>query len=481
MIFMEKFSLFFFMAFTSAIFSQTNDKLFNIEIERGEFTKARKMIDRQICEGDLSDSEVYELYFKKEILNRIQKDFSKTELDVLQFIQNYYPNATSEELKEWENKGSLEYKIIDGNKYYFNRAHGNLFRVDKEAKTQKIQIDGDKKGQLDTFLEKYLPEVVLESNLSRKSLVKPVKMRINYKLVVESDAVPAGETIRCWLPYPKENHARQHSVHLEKVSGENYIIAPDEYKQRTLYLEKIAVQGSPTEFGFQLIFTAENEYNNVASNNIKKYNEESDLYKEFTKELPPHIVFTDRIKKLSKDIVGDESDPMIVAKLIYKWINDNVPWAGAREYSTINNISEYCLSNGWGDCGIQTLTFMTLCRYNGIPTKWQSGWMLHPGETNLHDWCEIYFEGYGWLPVDQSFKLVDSKDENVRWFYFCNTDAFHFIVNDSYSQPLFPVKIYPRSETVDFQRGEVEWKGGNLYFDKWDYFMDVEYIDQKFE
>ena len=51
------------------------------------------------------------------------------------------------------------------------------------------------------------------------------------------------------------------------------------------------------------------------------------------------------------------------------------------------------------------------------------------------------------------------------------------IVNNDFSQPLFPAKIFPRSETVDFQRGEVEWRGGNLFFNKWDYFINVEYLD----
>ena len=27
--------------------------------------------------------------------------------------------------------------------------------------------------------------------------------------------------------------------------------------------------------------------------------------------------------------------------------------------------------------------------------------------------------------------------------------------------------VYIRSETVDFQPGEVEWRGGNLYYDHW--------------
>lgn len=32
------------------------------------------------------------------------------------------------------------------------------------------------------------------------------------------------------------------------------------------------------------------------------------------------------------------------------------------------------------------------------------------------------------------------------------------IVNTDYGMPLQPEKQYPRSETVDFQRGEVEWE-----------------------
>ena len=55
-------------------------------------------------------------------------------------------------------------------------------------------------------------------------------------------------------------------------------------------------------------------------------------------------------------------------------------------------------------------------------------------------------------------------------------DAWRFIVNTDYSQPLYPAKTYPRSETVDFQRGEVEWRGGNLYFGRWNYDMELEVL-----
>jgi transglutaminase-like putative cysteine protease len=214
---------------------------------------------------------------------------------------------------------------------------------------------------------------------------------------------------------------------------------------------------------------------------IQPYQPELSLYKEFTAERPPHILFSKNLKNLSEKIIGSETDPYLKAKKIFEWISLNIPWASAREYSTIENISEYCIVNGYGDCGIKALTFITLCRYNGIPAKWQSGWMLHPGAINLHDWAEIYFEGVGWVPVDVDFGLQNSPDDELRYFFFGGIDPYHLIVNEDYNRGLFPAKIYPRSETNDFQRGEVEWRGGNLYFDKWDYKMEAEYYPQDAE
>ncbi|HEY5805354.1 MAG TPA: transglutaminase domain-containing protein, partial [Lysobacter sp.] len=48
--------------------------------------------------------------------------------------------------------------------------------------------------------------------------------------------------------------------------------------------------------------------------------------------------------------------------------------------------------------------------------------------------------------------------------------------NDDYGTDLVPRKQHFRSETVDSQRGEVEWKGGNLYFDQWDYQFEAKVL-----
>jgi hypothetical protein len=48
------------------------------------------------------------------------------------------------------------------------------------------------------------------------------------------------------------------------------------------------------------------------------------------------------------------------------------------------------------------------------------------------------------------------------------------IVNRDYGSPLVPPKQSLRSEPADFQRGEVEIDGRNLYFDEWDYEFEFE-------
>jgi transglutaminase-like putative cysteine protease len=466
-----------FIVLSGFIFSQTNYEKINNEISKGNFTSAAKLMDSVISHNPkLTEVEKYDLQFQKEKLSRIRIDFNKSYNDVLSYVKKYYPDADEKLLQKWEESKVLEMMVIDGEKKYFARAASNIFLIDKEAKAKKQSIDGNKADELDKFCEGIIPEIISNSIKKETRYVNPLKLKLNYSLTVDPNAVPDGEIIRCWLPYPREIKNRQENVKLNSINEEQYVIADNDNLQRTVYAEKRAVKDQPTVFKVELEYTSFADYANVDADKVKDFDVNSDLYKVFTAERPPHIVFTDKVKEVSEKIIGDETNPYLKAKKIFTWISKTKPWAGAREYSTIENISDYILREGHGDCGIKTLLFITLCRYNGIPAKWQSGWMLHPVEVNLHDWGEVYFEGYGWVPVDQSFGLQNLEDEKGKYFYLGGLDAYRLIANDDYSQPLFPAKIYPRSETVDFQRGEVEWRGGNLYFDKWDYHMEVEYF-----
>jgi hypothetical protein len=454
-------------------------KSFNlVEIEKlvhsGEIKKAGLMADSVKVLGTLSQTDLNKLDSIVEIGRRIQLDFSLTETEVKQRLSIYFPVLDTALFLKWETTQKLEMRLIDGEKRYFSQSVNNLFRLDDEARKYKIKVDGFRIDSTDLFCIDHSRKVIAQTKTLGQPVL-PVRMKLSYRVTVKPNAVPEGKTIRCWMPFPREGNARQKNIKLLSSDPEKALVAPESQLQRTVYLEKKAEKYQPTTFNIEFEVETAAQYFDLKPENIRPYDTSSAVYKEFTRERTPQIVFTNKIKQLANRILEGETNPLLQTQKIFNWINGTVRWASALEYSIVPNIPEYVLKNSHGDCGMQTLLFMTLARSQGIPVKWQSGWMLHPGDVNLHDWCEVYFEGIGWVPVDQSFGLQNDADEKVHNFYRSGIDSYRLIVNDDYGRKLFPEKKYPRSEPYDFQRGELEWEGGNLYFDQWSWHMEVEY------
>jgi hypothetical protein len=411
----------------------------------------------------------------RQIAERIDLDFTVTEKQIDSQIEKLIGPVTPAQRSNWERNGMIEYRMIDGYKRYFKRAASNLRLLKKfhENKEERL-LELSRKPDI-VFRLKHVEDVYKYSD-NKSDPVLPVSMKITYSITVHPDAVPAGEKIRCWLPWPKEGYPRQKDVKLLITSNPRYIIAPDTAIHRTIYMEELSEKGIPAVFQISFSYTSYASYLNTSLIKILPYDKKSYNYQKFTSEQLPHICFNDDIKYLADSICGNDDNPVSIVRKIYYWFKENIPWTGALEYSIIPNIPEYVISNRRGDCGIQTFLFMSMLRYKGIPVRWQSGWMVPPGAENLHDWCEVYYEGTGWVPVDISYDLLNSKNQYIKDFYLSGIDSYRLIVNDGVSGPLHPEKKFLRSEPYDFQRGEVEWKGGNLYFNKWDYDMKIEYI-----
>ena len=408
------------------------------------------------------------------IAERIALDFPFTESEIDQQLKEKIGAFTAEEKADWENRNWLEWKIINGEKRYFSRAVSNLNLI-MRFHNQKTQRDSVEARDPEIISRKSHTQEIIKASGRIAEPVIPVNLTINYTLTVDPDAVPAGETVRCWLPYPKENHLRQQEVELISTSSENFILAPDSAIHRTVYMEAKAEKGVPLVFKVSYSYVSYGQYFNTDFIANNPYNKGSAFYRKYTSEELPHICFTKEVMDLADGIVLPGDNPIETVRKIYSWFAENIPWAGAQEYSIILNIPEYVIRNRRGDCGMQTLLFMSMVRYKGIPVRWQSGWKVPPGAKNLHDWCEVYYEGTGWVPVDVSYGLQYSTNKKTREFFISGIDSYRLIINDGIAGRLFPEKKFLRSEPFDFQRGEVEWRGGNLYFDKWDYNMEIIY------
>ncbi len=472
-----KYIVFILLGFLMVSCQQKNLKDYQKMIDHGQFSKAEKEIKERLKDDrSLSSALKRELMFELERMRRIRLDFSKTPQEVLQFIRQYVPDATLDDLHRWEKEKKLEYMLIDGKKWYFNQAARNLFRLDEGLKKiwQKAHPDENK----DKFdLDAHIRQVMDDCLRSGLPYADPVRLRIRYTIGVHPGQVPKGDTIRCWIPFPREIPHRQLNIKILRTDPEKYILAPNSYLQRTIYFEKPSAGNDTTKFSVEYEYTSQGVFVDIDPEKVRPVDANGPL-KEYLQERPPHIVFWDTLKTLSKKIVGNETNPYRIAQKIFAWIDSNITWASAREYSTIRHIGLYPVLTRHGDCGIQTLLFITLLRMNGIPARWESGWEFQPPHDSMHDWSMVYFEPYGWVPADVTYGLRKSDDPKLKFFYLNGMDSYRLVFNDDFSQKLYPPKKFFRSETVDSQRGEVEWKGGNLYFDQWDWDMKWKIISR---
>lgn len=440
------------------------------QIDAGHFQQANAAIDRALETPGLAPAQQQALRFQRERMRRIRLDFTLDADQVEARVRKQIPDLTQAEFDRWNRAGLFEHLTIDGQTFYFKRSPSNLFRLSDEARKRRaVQTPFD--DTPNGVLNDHHRTVVREALASGHHGVDPHRVEVTQTLTVDADAVPAGETLRAWIPYPRAIPGQQEHIRLVDSVPAGARVAPQSTLQRTAYLEKKAVAGKPTVFAITYDVTVLAQYHRIDPARVTA-EKITPALAPYVAERPPHIVFTDDLRAFSRKAVGDETNPYRIAQKLFAAV-DRIPWAGAREYSTISNLSDYTLHAGHGDCGEQTLLLMTLLRLNGIPSRWQSGWIFSDGRYNdIHDWGQLYLPPYGWVPMDVTFGQLQPKpgdDPALRWFYLGGLDAYRIAFNNDYSQPFVPAKTFPRSETVDSQRGEVEWNGGNLYFDQWDY------------
>jgi transglutaminase-like putative cysteine protease len=438
--------------------------------DAGHFTQADAVIAEALASAALPQSRRDTLAFERERMRRIRLDFSLSRAEALAAARRAAPALSDAQFDAFDAQGLLEAMEIDGERRYFNRAPSNLFRISAEARALRTDPNAPFHDGPYEHLHPHHVRVLQAAETQGLRFVTPHRVQIEQSLTVKADVIPAGEIVRVWIPYPRVIPGQQRDLVFLESEPAAHRIAPESALQRTVYLEKPARAGEPTQFSIRYELSIAAQHLSIDPDKVVSTPPDPSLAS-FLAEEPPHIVFTDALRLYSAKVVGDETNPARIAQKLFAAV-DTIPWAGAREYSTIRNISDYALHAGHADCGQQTLLLIALLRLNGIPARWQSGWTFSEASedyANLHDWGQVFLAPYGWVPMDVTTGQLDSADPSLRWFYLGSLDAYRIAFNDDISAPFDPPKQFLRSETVDSQRGEVEWRGGNLYFDQWDY------------
>lgn len=404
-------------------------------------------------------------HLKREDLPNIVKERILIELNNAQIIEREY-TVTEEELKKelasycpgFEEKdfealtGDLDYAFICGSKVYANFSVSSLF----------ITNDMLRNWPNHTYENDSDPAVNESREMMRKNRSAHVKVDIEFTAEVDK-SIADDNKLLVHLPYPSPNGIGMKNIEFVS-SSQDCLIAPEETLQRTA---AFSADGSETNL-FALRCKAEMIQDYMSFDEIVKAGEivseadEAELKKQIKPcdlaEKAPHYVFSPFIKALSEKIVGDENNKTIIAKKIFDYIIHSYKYAYVRDYAAIDNLPEYFALRGRGDCGLQASLFITLCRYNGIPARWQSGIVTSGENGGAHDWAAVYLKGVGFRPVDCSFGGggVRRGNEEDAQFYFGNIDPYRLIFNTDIQEPFNPPKNYYRLDPYDNQYGEAE-------------------------
>jgi transglutaminase-like putative cysteine protease len=447
--------------------------------DRGDFQGAAALLDRALRLPDLSPARQKQLEFQRAVLDRVKEDYCLTKEALFQKLNASVKNLTDEEFQRWLADGWFDGRMIDGQMFYLKVSVSNLYFRHPELNARRLDAtDGtlEQQGRLEVC--RAIKNAAREQGTP---YVLPHRFVCTMTVAAATNAAPPGEMIRAWLPIPRQ-FPFQDGFQLSHALPPAKSVAPGNSAIRSVYMEQRASADGSAKFEITYTYTAMGVYFVIQPERIRRLDLTNSALAPFVMEAP-HVVFTEKIRNLARQIIGGETNPMRQAKDFYDWIGGNVKYSFAREYSTLTNISDYCLSHRYGDCGLEALLFITLCRSEGIPARWQTGWDIFPGGKDIHDWTEIYLEPYGWVPVDPwaglfatqyCTALTPAQRQELHDFYFGGLDYYRMAANSDHSQRLDPPKNTLRSDDVDFQRGELEWSGGDIYFDKYSYNLTVQ-------
>jgi hypothetical protein len=281
------------------------------------------------------------------------------------------------------------------------------------------------------------------------------RFTVKVKLKIREEFMRVGEEITVHIPYPAICDCQPYSELIES-SHPVYI---SEAGHRTACIKTVLKEDD--EFFVTFKFDRVVRYIDL---DFDKVDAEQPTF--YTNEALPHIRFTPYLVDLASKIKGDETNPLKIAKRVYDYVTENINYSYLRDYLYIDQIPEYVLKNGKGDCGAQALTFITLCRILKVPARWESGLRVGPNINSIHDWAQIYVAPYGWIPVD----LTDgggarrNLDPLKREYSFGNIDPFRMTACNDFQLGFDPPKRFMRCDPYDNQLGEAEYNDYGLGF-----------------
>lgn len=424
----------------------------------GEITYIENLLSTGILHANLlTDTMRRRLMLEHAIASELLHDYHVTAEDLLARFRETYPDMQMHHIDALIASGHADYILRAGVPYFQRAAYSNLMNQCGDLLRRIQEPDYVSPPQ------KLAPHAVISGMKKNGSLSRRYRVRMSVKpSEVHEDQI--GKTVRVHLPYPAPSLSQSQI----KLLASSHPVKVRKAEQVTAYIE--------TEYRPDEEYWVEYSYVNTARyHDLTTAKAKQDAAVHAADPIPadvlpyldeqyPHIRFTPYMTALAKEIAGKETNPLKLARRVYDWVTEHVRYSYMRSYFALENIPEFAVLHGRGDCGVQALAFITLCRILGIPAKWESGHGVHDrgnGKASIgsHDWAMFWIAPFGWLYCDPSYGGGAFRSGNKRnWnHYFGNLDPWRHVTCCDFQKQFNPAKKFPRIDPYDNQNGEIEF------------------------
>lgn len=428
----------------------------------GDFDGCEALIRKRMAE-DIPEVLREKLRMETVQLRRMRRDYTVTPEEAERVLSERLRDFRAGELEALRRENVLDWIFVDGQVRYINSFYENLIKIRNDMAARQLRPAVPEPGK---FTETELRDRMIAGMKQHGGVTCRIAMKASMELRLPPELL--AKRVRLWLPYPIEG-MQVKKVTLDSVTPAYTAMAPNDAAQRTVYFEGPAEGLARTE----LRYTLETQMNYVNLDPAEVSREQPDFY---TGEQLPHIAFTPYLRALAAELTAGEENPLNKARRIYDFITQRVNYSYMRGYISLPVIPEYCAARLRGDCGVQALTFITLCRIAGIPARWQSGIYANENEAWSHDWAMFYIAPYGWLWADCSYGGAAWRDgAKERWdFYFGNLDPYRVVTTREFQGDFTPSPGFLRSDPYDDQQGEAEFTDGPMPEGAWEGTAEVQ-------
>lgn len=239
-----------------------------------------------------------------------------------------------------------------------------------------------------------------------------------------------GKDVRIWCVLPQDDPL-QRVDSLAITSPLPHEVTTDSEGNKVLYLHGPVPAGGKFSVVTDFRVTRWEQVPTVDASETRPYTDK-DLQM-YARDLQPNknVVITDAIRTTAREVVGDETNPVVKARKLYDWVLNNVDyWVKdpANKKASPVGSAEYCMTSRTGNCTDFHSLYAAMARAEGIPTRMVYGALFKPEldgqdkDASYHCWIEFFAPKIGWVPLDVAvadiyvgdFPTTEANAEKVR-------------------------------------------------------------------